>query len=329
MKKRRNDILVGFFTLIAIVIILYSIINIIKISKHKDYYKLYSRVENVANLEIGTKIFLQGYEIGKVSEIRINQNNNDLSFLVTMQIKKDIILYKDTKALVSGLGLFGDMTILMILPEFRDEVLKDEDYLVLEQDIGVKELVSDVKETIRDIDEFVKGDLKEMTAEAKVFVKQISTVISDNADSFSESIVLLNKDLKEFHKAISIVNKLVGRNENTINELLENIHSSSKNLKDITADFTKMSKTSTEELNKMAKNLAITSKNFAIVSEDIKKHPWKLLWKKDTDIKKAVKELENSIEKEKDRVDKEKDKEKDKPPAPAPEKEVEKKDGNE
>ena len=329
MKKRRNDILVGFFTLIAVVIILYSIINIIKISKHKDYYKLYSRMENVANIEIGTEIFLQGYEIGKVSEIRINQNNNDLSFLVTLQIKKDIILYKDTKALVSGLGLFGDMTILMILPEFRNEVLKDEDYITIEQDIGVKELVSDVKETIRDIDEFVKNDLKEMTEEAKVFVKQISTVIADNSDSFSESIVLLNEDLREFHKAISIVNKLVGRNENTINELLENIHSSSKNLKDITTDFTKMSKTSTEELNKMAKNLAITSKNFAIVSEDIKKHPWKLLWKKDTDIKKAVKELENSIEKEKDRVDKEKDKEKDKPPAPAPEKEVEKKDGNE
>ncbi|MDD3626767.1 MAG: MlaD family protein [bacterium] len=303
MSRRKNDILIGFITFLAVIIIFYSIFHVIKISKHKDYYRIYAKTENVSGIELGTKIYLQGFEIGKVSEIRLNQDNDQVSFLIVMLIKKEIILYEGTRAVISGLGVFGDSSLEIEFPENRDKILSGEGYIEIEEDIGIKELVADVKGTIKEVDKFIKEDLKNGTEEAREFINQLSTVISDNSDSFNQSIVLLNKDLQEFHEAVSTVNKLIGRNEKTINELLENIHTSSGHLKVITEDINKMSKTTTEELNKVAINLAITSKNFAVVSEDIKKHPWKLLWKKDTDIEKAVEELEDSIEKEKDKYE--------------------------
>ena len=217
IKKKKYDIIIGVLALIALAIIVYSLIYIVKIRKYRDYYKLYAEIDNVSNISTGTKIFIQGFEIGKVSEVMIRQSGSNVSFLIVMQIKKEIILYEGTKGVISGLGLFGDSNIVMELPEEGEVTLKDEDFVEIEQDVAIKELIADAKNTIREIDKFIKEDLKETTKDTRVFVEKITTVVNDNADSISESIVLLNKDLKEFHGAVSTVNKLVGKNENTIN----------------------------------------------------------------------------------------------------------------
>lgn len=122
---------VGLF-MVAAITLLYFGFNFLKgidfFSSSKKYYTIFS---NVDKLTESNQIFLNGYAVGRVSDIQIQQNKNRV--LVELDIDSDIVMTKSTVAMLNGellggrfiqLNIKADGTVLKPKDTIRSEVAK-------------------------------------------------------------------------------------------------------------------------------------------------------------------------------------------------------------
>lgn len=110
---RQKELMVGIFAAIAIVL-LYFGFNFLKgidfFSTSSKYYAIY---ENVDNLQVSNPVRVSGFAAGRVSEIRIIDNEKH-SVLVEIDIDSKIKLGDSTKAILDGELLGGKYILLQI-----------------------------------------------------------------------------------------------------------------------------------------------------------------------------------------------------------------------
>jgi phospholipid/cholesterol/gamma-HCH transport system substrate-binding protein len=110
---RQKELLVGIFATVAIVL-LYFGFNFLKgvdfFATTKKYYAIY---DNVDNLQISNPVRVSGFAAGRVSDIRIIDNDRH-SVLVEIDIDSKIILGDSTKAILDG-DLLGGKYILLAI----------------------------------------------------------------------------------------------------------------------------------------------------------------------------------------------------------------------
>jgi phospholipid/cholesterol/gamma-HCH transport system substrate-binding protein len=118
--------------MVAAITLLYFGFNFLKgidfFSSSKKYYTIFS---NVDKLTESNQIFLNGYAVGRVSDIQIQQNKNRV--LVELDIDSDIVMTKSTVAMLNGellggrfiqLNIKADGTVLKPKDTIRSEVAK-------------------------------------------------------------------------------------------------------------------------------------------------------------------------------------------------------------
>jgi phospholipid/cholesterol/gamma-HCH transport system substrate-binding protein len=109
--KFSKEFKVGLMTLIAGVI-LYLGFNFLKgtdvFSNTNTYYIKYSKVDGLAP---SNPVLINGYQVGKVKELVLNQEDNN-SILVSIDVRKDILVGDATYAEISK-DLLGSMSIVL------------------------------------------------------------------------------------------------------------------------------------------------------------------------------------------------------------------------
>ncbi len=103
--KLSKEFKVGLFMVVAITL-LYFGFNFLRgidfFSSTNKYYVIY---QNVDKLTESNQVFLNGYAVGRVSKIQIQQNKNRV--VVEMDIESDIVLTDSTFAILNGELLGG------------------------------------------------------------------------------------------------------------------------------------------------------------------------------------------------------------------------------
>ncbi len=114
--------MVGFFVLIGLLCIGYMTVKLGNVSLFgDDSYHLYARFNSVSGLKVGNPIEMFGMEIGSVADFQLDQEN--LSAIVKLRIRKDIKVYDDAIASIKTAGLIGDKYVGLD-PGGADEMLK-------------------------------------------------------------------------------------------------------------------------------------------------------------------------------------------------------------
>jgi len=138
--KMSKEFKVGLFMIVAIVL-LYFGFNFLKgidfFSSSNTYYAYY---ENVDKLAESNQVMLNGYAVGRVSKIEIQQAKDRV--LVTMDIDSDIVLGDSTKAVLNGELLGGRFIQLEVEKQFH-RILKPEDTLRAEVAKGIADFISE------------------------------------------------------------------------------------------------------------------------------------------------------------------------------------------
>ena len=139
MKTRYIEILFGIsIIIITFLFIFYSLLSTNYLfNKH---YSVKAIFNNIGPLNVGAKIKINGYLVGKVSEIKLNNDNYNV--IVILDINSDILIPKDsTLELFSG-GIFDGIEIKIIPGKEKeylinnDVFIKTSDYISLEDKIG-------------------------------------------------------------------------------------------------------------------------------------------------------------------------------------------------
>ena len=177
------------------------------------YYAVY---ENVDGLIVANPIIVNGYSVGRVSDIRILQDR-DNKILVSMDIDKDLIIGMNSKATLSSNDFLGSKAIVLSIGDINSPI-NEGDTIMSE----------------------IAGGLSELLEKATPITDNLGVTISrlnDILASLRGSGDMITTTLDNLNNVLTNTNDLIDNNEETITTTLENLNSLtddlSKKLSDI------------------------------------------------------------------------------------------------
>jgi ABC-type transporter Mla subunit MlaD len=193
MKKKYdgnpNELKVGIFILIPVVIIVLFIILKLGYSLVSSTIDVYLKVDNISNIKKGTSIKLKGYEIGRVVELQ-PVYKPELHFLATMRIMKDIELYDNCTAVILNQNIIGDTVIEIRNPDKRGVALKNGDVIEGSEYVNLDAVLDDIRKLVASVTKIVdvlkdvsvdsKQDIRSMIANIRKSTASVSGILSDS-----------------------------------------------------------------------------------------------------------------------------------------------------
>jgi phospholipid/cholesterol/gamma-HCH transport system substrate-binding protein len=223
--KLSKEFKVGLFMVIAITL-LYFGFNFLKgidfFSSSNKYYTIY---RNVDKLTESNQIYLNGYAVGRVSKIKIDQARDRV--LVELEINSDITITENTVANLNGELLGGRFIELNIKP---GKELEAKDTIKSQVAKGLMDFFTDTAEPV--------GNSLQST------LKKLNTVL----DNLASNTQRLDGVLLGLEPTPKLLNKTLGTADQKISDLstsfksvAENLNASLSELKPTIANFRSLS----------------------------------------------------------------------------------------
>lgn len=165
-----------------------------------NYYAVY---ENVDGLIVANPVIVNGYTVGRVSNIRILQNQEN-RILVTMDIDEDLIIGNNSKATLSSNDFLGSKAIILSIGDIN-QPLSDGDTISAEIDGGLSELLEKATP---------------ITDNLGITISRLNDILS----SLRGSGDMITTTLDNLNDVLSNTNNLIESNESTITNTLDNLN---------------------------------------------------------------------------------------------------------
>ncbi len=224
--KFSKEVKVGLFMISAIVL-LYFGFNFLKGSDFlSSDYKYYAIYKNVDKLTESNQIFLNGYAVGRVSDIIIQQKKDRV--LVELSIDSDIMVNESSVAVLNG-ELLGGRFIQLVVGK-TGERLKAKDTIR-----------SDVAKGIAD---FIAENAEPVAANLQTTLRKLNSML----DTLHRSATMINGMLSDFkstpkriNNTIANLNGRVGEMSGTFTEVGRNLNTTLTDLKPTIQNFRTLS----------------------------------------------------------------------------------------
>ena len=164
------------------------------------YFAVY---ENVDGLIVANPVIVNGYSVGRVSEIKILQDR-DNKILVSMDIDKDLIIGRSSKATLSSNDFLGSKAIVLSIGDINSPI-SEGDTIMSE----------------------IAGGLSELLEKATPITDNLGVTISrlnDILASLRGSGDMITTTLDNLNNVLTNTNNLIDSNEETITSTLENLN---------------------------------------------------------------------------------------------------------
>ncbi|MFC1739732.1 MlaD family protein [Planctomycetota bacterium] len=262
VKKIRNEVAVGITTLVVLVLTIYIVVTLADWSslftaQQKITVKLPYKI-GLSGLSIGSPVHLGGIKIGHITHTQIKKLNpattdtNDVYVFFTMKIPQQYQLRSDCVLLPESNVLGGQALLSIEDLGSEGEIIKDGQTVELI-------LADDVMEVIKH--EFDSENPNSILALVKYEVN------SNNPDSV---ITYLKQIAVELEKGIPTIISQIEQTFAKASSALETAQSTLKKAKEITED---------ERIDKTINNISEVSTNLKLTSQEVRRAPWKLLYK--------------------------------------------------
>lgn len=213
--------------MIAAIVLLYFGFNFLKgIDFFSSDHKYYAIYKNVDKLTESNQIFLNGYAVGRVSDIVIQQRKDRV--LVELSIDSDIIVNKASVAVLNG-ELLGGRFIQLVVGD-SDERLKPRDTIR-----------SDVAKGLSDI---IAENAQPVAANLQTTLGKMNTLL----DTLTRSAIMLNKMFVDLQATPNMINHSianldgkVGQMSGTFDEVGKRINTTLADLKPTLDNFKTLS----------------------------------------------------------------------------------------
>jgi phospholipid/cholesterol/gamma-HCH transport system substrate-binding protein len=232
--KRRNEVLVGVFVTVALIVGVLGTLWLSRSGLLSDTYPLYTRFRWGANLKQGQEVWLAGFAVGTVDRVELRR---DGWLDVWLEVEDKYSVPEGSIAQLRTASFFGDMAINLEPPlNYRSSVQPGDtipaapppptmDALLSRLD-SVSRGVSDVAQAfeIQMVREGGIQDLRGTIAATNRLIRQISQV----ADEQSRGLTRLTNNL---NRSITAIDSAV------VDSTMRNLRTTTANLAQLTSDF--------------------------------------------------------------------------------------------
>ena len=237
MDTRINFFKIGLFVIAFVTALLILVFWLGKYGFEKkkfDEYTIYFR-ESVSGLNIGSSIKYKGFEVGNVSEIKLNPHNSE-EIQIDIVIKKGTPIKEDNYAILGNLGITG-LKYIELKGGTNDSAL------LKENESGIKIIQSKTSDLVSLFD-----STQDITQEFMLVLNQIKKVLDDkNIDKFSKilsksensasNIEQLSEYLVKNEKKIDLLLKDISTLVKTSNESFVSVNKSANSFKELSNEF--------------------------------------------------------------------------------------------
>ena len=141
MKRSSLEVVVGVFMILGILAVGYLTVKLGKMELlGGDNYAVRARFQNVTGLKTGASVEIAGVPIGRVAGIEVDPAT--FAVLVTMRIRKGVVLTDDTIASIKTQGLIGDKYVKISPGGSSTKIGPGETLLETESAIDLEDLIS-------------------------------------------------------------------------------------------------------------------------------------------------------------------------------------------
>ena len=290
MDTKINFFKIGLFVITLIISLLFIVFWLGKYGFEKkkfDEYSIYFQ-ESVAGLNIGSSIKYKGFDVGSVSEIKLNPSNSE-EIQVDISIKKGTPIKEDNYAFLGNLGITGLKYIELRGGSNNAKLLEPNEQ-------GLKVIHSETSTLTNLVDSTtdITNELTIVLAQIKKLlndenIKSISTTLVKtqnsmaNIEQFSSYLVNNEKKLDELLKNISVLAKNGNKSFESIDKSANSFKALSTELlaevKKGNFDVKDMSKESFDKLNKVLNSLDGTLLQTQNLIDNLNQSPSDILFK--------------------------------------------------
>lgn len=300
MQVFRSEIKVGLLVSISFILFVIGIFVVSDIrslwDKKKTLMLLFQYADGITK---GSPVWYAGYEVGAVNDIRIAQGTAD-RIALTIRIAPEARVRKDSRCEIRSLGMMGAKYV-EITPGSPDspelatgEVLEGRSPSSLSEifETGQKvasslvELVQEsqnlvhevrteysLKDTIKNANSLL-NHAREQVGELGPALKTARQVSADGG----KELVALMKELRETNKDLQRrVQNVEGTLTKTLGQAGQGFAAAEGTVKGVNSILA----SSEDDIASVLQHLNETSRNLAALSEDLRDHPWKVVWKAD------------------------------------------------
>ena len=207
-----KEIKVGIIGLVGLVLF-YLGSNFLKgidfFSPVKQYYAIYN---NVDGLVVANPVIVNGYSVGRVSDIKILQSQNN-KILVTMDIDEDLVIDKSSVATLSSTDFLGSRAIILSINDVLNPI-NEGDTIIAEVDRGLSELLEKATP---------------ITDNISITISRLNDLLSGLKGSGDK----ISNTLDNLNDVLTNANELIESNKGTLTNTLNNLNDLSKKIEKI------------------------------------------------------------------------------------------------
>jgi phospholipid/cholesterol/gamma-HCH transport system substrate-binding protein len=228
-----KELKIGFVSIVSIVILFVGVnylkgLNVLNVSR-----SFYAKYENIGGLKIGSSIFVNGYQVGMVSDIALLSNENQ-KLLVTIRIDKDFDIPANSVCKIVNEDLMGSKSVNLLLSN-NVSLAKTGDTLI-----------SSIEGSFQDEVSAQILPLKIKTEELIGSIDSVMTIITavlnkDARENLSNSLQSLDKTFELMSQTMIKVDNIVDQNDERISSIVKNLEASNNEVTNILTNFSNIS----------------------------------------------------------------------------------------
>ena len=228
-----KELKIVFVAILAIVILFVGVNYLKGLDVFNTTRNFYAKYENIGGLKIGSSIFVNGYQVGMVSDIILLSNENQ-KLLVTIRIDKDFDIPANSVCKIVNEDLMGTKSVNLLLG--------NNVYLANSGDT----LISDIEGSFQDEVSAQILPLKIKTEELIGSIDSVMTIITavlnkDARKSLSNSLKSLDQTFQLMSQTMLKIDNIVDQNDERISSIVQNLEASNNEVTNILKNFSNIS----------------------------------------------------------------------------------------
>jgi len=228
-----REIRIGIVAILAILVLFIGVnylkgLNVLEASR-----EFYSKYENISGLKAGNSVFVNGYQVGMVSNIDLLANEKQ-RLLVTISIEQDFDIPANTVCKIVNQDLMGTKSVSLIL---GDEAIFAE---------SGDTLISGVEGSLQDEVSAQILPLKIKTEELIGSIDSVMIIITailnkDARKNLSNSLQSLDETFELMSQTMLKVDNIVDQNDERISSIVQNLEENNNEITNILRNFSNIS----------------------------------------------------------------------------------------
>lgn len=287
MEKDAHYFIVGLFVTLSLALIFCFVIWIAGTHDTRNYQKYTVHFTDAVNgLKVGAAVQYKGVEVGKVTDIRLAPERNDL-IRVDIEVKEETPVYASTQATLAMMGVTGLVYMDMITDNADAQPvphIAGEQYPVIQGNgTNLAKILQDVPEISKQVLEITKklNNLldKPNLNELDVILSNVEKLTRDMNGLLSpENVANASATLENFSKTSADLQDMVSRFEKTADEIDKAVNSISKIATDNEASISKFTQDGLDQIILMSRETRKMAESIRKTADKLNQDPSQIIY---------------------------------------------------